>query len=194
MHSSMSPHPHIFIVTVLAALLLVSSGAAAAGSASNDARKTARELKKQGWKTLSGKDDIETQLLALYAKQVEDGGGLPRYMVETREAQGRDYASARKQAISFARAGIAGGIESEVTSICEMMIGNRVLAGQEAESVSSLMMSARTSVQQNIGSTVVLMEIYKDMPDGGVEVRISLSYDTSALRGDIAGALGGSSS
>lgn len=186
----MSSHPHIFIVAVLAALLFVPSGVAAAGNAGNDARKTARELKKQGWKTLAGKDDLETQILTLYARQLETDGGFPRYVVETRTATGRDYPSARKQALSFARADIAAGMESEVASLCELMTGNRMLSGQESEAVSTLAATARITVQQNIGSTAVLVEIYRDLPDGNVEVRISLSYDTAAIRKDIAGAVG----
>lgn len=171
-----------FLPLLLAAFFWMAADDVWAEKSCKDAHKAVRELKKQGWRTLSGKDeDLETQIVKLFMYQ-SGSDTCPRYIVETRTSKGKDYSSARKQALSSAKAGIASGIESNIVSICEQIVGNRVLEDGKQESVNSLIAFARKNVQQNISSMPVLVEIYRNIPDGGVEVRLSVCFDTDTIR------------
>lgn len=175
---------YFFLPLLFAAFFWMPADGVCAENTSKDAHKAVRELKKQGWSTLSGKDDeLETQIANLFTYMSDTCQS--RYIVETRTVKGRDYPSARKQALASAKAGIASGIESNIVSICEQVVVNRNEKNRNPESVNSLVASARNIALQNIGTTPVLVEIYRNLPDGGVEVRLSVCFDTDTVRKEI---------
>ena len=179
-----------FLQLLLAAFFWMPVGEAWAGNTCKDAHRAVRELKKQGWRTLSGKDDdLETQIVNLFICQSDSDTSCPRYIVETRAAEGKDYSSARKQALSSAKSGIASSIESNIVSICKQITGNRVHEDGKLESVNSMIAFARKNARQSISSTPVLVEIYRNLPNGNVEVRLSICFDTDTVRKNVSNAV-----
>lgn len=148
------------------------------------AKKQAKEMKKDGWKSAPGRPTLEKQLNDLFLAQYTMEGDFPKYIVGTGTATGGNYAAARKQALELARVDIAAQIESEVAELVENNVSNKMLNDGEVESITTTMASGKTLIKQKLGKTLVIYEVFREKGTKQ-EVQIFLSYDGSAAKSDI---------
>ena len=169
----------------LSVLLLFTGVPLSAGNVSKAVRGAVKELKLQGWKTLSGQETMEVQMERFMDSSAESDGDLPRYLVSTKCGSGSDYAAARKLALSLARSDIAQQIGSEITSLCSMMYGERQLSEEETEMVDAVRTSSIFKVRNNIGATEVAVELFRESGDGKVESCVYLLYDNNLIKKEL---------
>jgi len=110
---------------------------------------------------------------------MEDDKGYPKYIVETGNSVAETQTAAKLQAVETAKMNIAGNISTQVAAIIENNIANQQLNTEDAASVTQIVAAAKNLIVQELGRTVVLVEIYKKIGKN-IEANIRMSYDLEA--------------
>jgi len=144
------------------------------------ARKDAKTYEKDGYYVALGALPLEKQLENAWMKQyMEDDKGYPKYIVETGNSVAETQTAAKLQAVETAKMNIAGNISTQVAAIIENNIANQQLNTEDAASVTQIVAAAKNLIVQELGRTVVLVEIYKKIGKN-IEANVRMSYDLEA--------------
>lgn len=145
------------------------------------ARKEAKELKKQGFKTPVGKLPLEKQLETAWEKQAElDTDGNPYWYVSSARVIGGNQASAALQAINIAKVDLAGQIQTRVSQLIEAKQANDDMGQEEAASLSSVVAASKSLISGTLGRVIPLVEVYRTLENKNVEVMVTVGYSTHA--------------
>ena len=129
------------------------------------ARKEAKALKKEGFRTPVGKLPLDKQLEAAWEKQAElDMEGNPYWYVASARIIGGNQSAAALQATNAAKIDIAGQIQTKVTQLIEEKTANDDMGQEEAKSI----------ISGTLGRTVPLVEVYRTLPNKNVEVMVTI--------------------
>lgn len=143
-----------------------------------DAKKEAKKLKKEGWGVPAGNLPLESQLFQAYKLQAEvDSDRQPKYNFGQAISGGSFYDAAKMQAVELARADLAGNILTDLTTIVSTKLENHQISSDKANSASEIIKEGEAVVSQKLDSPIPLIEIYRTLKDGTVEVQIRLAYD-----------------
>lgn len=141
------------------------------------ARKDAKAYEKDGYYVAPGALPMEKQLENAWMKQLmEDDKGYPKYIVETGNSVAESQTAAKLQATETAKLNIAGNLSTQVAAIIENNIANEQLNTEEAVSVTKTVAAAKNLIAQELGRTLMLVEIYKKVGKG-VEANLRVAYD-----------------
>lgn len=145
------------------------------------ARKEAKELVKEGFKTPVGKLPLEKQLEAAWEKQAElDMNGNPYWYTASSRVIGGNQSSAALQATNEAKVNLAGQIQTKVSQLIESKVANDDMGQEEAASLSSVVASSKSVISATLGRTIPLVEVYRTLPNKNVEVMVTLGYSMQA--------------
>lgn len=144
--------------------------------ASKEARKAAKEMKKQGWITTPGALPLEKQLDRSYQMQYDD-----EYISGDGQSVGEVYDAAKMQATEVARLNLASKISTECTGLIDNLTANKQLPKDEAASISTLMAESKTIFSQKLGKVKVVVESYRVLPNKNKEVMIRMFAKTSDI-------------
>ena len=123
------------------------------------AKKEAKQLKKEGWKVPVGGLPMEQQLLKAYKLQAEtDADEQPKYIFGQAMSGGTFYDAAKIQAT-------------------ELKLENRQTGPGEATSASEIVQKGKALVSQKLKMPITLIELFRDRKEGGMEVQVRLAYD-----------------
>lgn len=112
--------------------------------ATKAARKEAKKLSKEGWKTAPGALPIEKQLDKSYMMQYQyDSEGFPQYIMAEAMSIGGNYDAAKMQALELAKQNLAGQIQTEITALVENTVANEQLSSEQAESITKSVMASK---------------------------------------------------
>lgn len=143
------------------------------------ARKEAKKLSKEGFKTPVGKLPVDKQLEHSWQVQyMRDADGYPLYYVASARAIGGNHSSASMQATTQAKLDIAGQIQTKVAQLIEARIGNNELGKEEAASLNNVVSASKSVISNTLGRVLPLIEVYKTLPNKNVEVMVTLGYNT----------------
>jgi len=150
---------------------------------SKEARKEARKLEKEGWRTFPGDLPMEKQLYRSYEMEVEyitkeDGSIVPRYLIGRGMTNGSNYSVAQNAAIELAKQYVAGLAEIDITILTETTIAN-----VEAETVSSfveVVSQSKSIVSKKIGEVMPVVTLRKETKDG-VDVLVNVVCDRNTI-------------
>lgn len=146
--------------------------------ATKAARKEAKKLRKDGWKTAPGALPVEKQLDKAYLMQMEyDETMYPKYIMAEAMSIGENYDAAKMQALELAKQNLAGQIQSEITALVENTVANRQLAAEEAASVTQSILAGKTLISQSIGRTIPVVELYRTLSNKNKEVLVRIAYN-----------------
>lgn len=147
--------------------------------ASKAARKEAKKLSKEGWKTAPGALPLEKQLDRSYLMQMEyDENMMPKYLMGEAMSIGSNYDGAKMQALELAKQNLAGQIQTEVTALIESTVANEQLAQEEAESVTKTILASKNLISQSIGRTISVVELYRTLKNKNNEVLVRIAYNS----------------
>lgn len=144
---------------------------------SKDARKEAKELKKQGWQTTPGALPLERQLDRSYQYQSDD-----EWISGNGQSIGEVYDAAKMQATEVARLDLAGKISTECTGLIDNLTANKQLPNDDATSISTLMSESKTIFSQKLGQVKVVVEAYRVLPNKKKEVMIRMFAKTTDIQ------------
>ena len=150
--------------------------------ASKDARNEAKRLKKEGWTVLPGGLPLEKQVDRLYMFLEDfDEDMNPLYIDGTGRAQGENFAAAQVQATELARMELAGKIGSEATGIVDNMVANKMLADDQAASITTTLVENKTIFSQKLGRVQTPLIVTRVLKNNMKEVTVRMVTKKSAV-------------
>lgn len=145
------------------------------------ARKEAKQLEKEGFKTLPGKLPIDKQVENSWQKQVEiDVDGNPYWYVASSRAIGGNQQAAALQATSTAKIDLAGQIQTKVTQLIETKAANNDMGQEEAVSLTEVVGASKSIISTTLNRTIPLVEVYRTLSNNNVEMMVTLGYSMDA--------------
>lgn len=145
--------------------------------ASKAARKEAKRLSKEGWKTAPGALPLEKQLDKSYEMQYQyDADGFPQYIMAEAMSTGGNYDAAKIQALELAKQNLAGQIQTELTALIENTVANEQMDQSQAASITRSVLAAKNLISQSIGRVITVVETYRVVNGNNREVLIRIAY------------------
>ena len=148
--------------------------------ASKNARKQAKEFKKQGWVTLPDGLPIEKQFDRSWNMQVElDENLMPKYYMGVAMSIGENYDAARMQAIELAKMEIAKQVGQEMTALIKTANINGQLPAAQAASLTQTIEESMSLISQSIGRTQTIVDLYRENTNKNKEVYVRVFYSSA---------------
>lgn len=146
-------------------------------------KKDVKRYEKEGWKVKPGSPSIAMQLTKSYQMAWEKTAeGTDQWIMGEGSSVGTIYDAARTQAITVAQGEIGRKLRTDLTAQVEQDLANEQVGGGEAESIAqTIVNSMGKSVDQSIGRPSSLIEMYRDLPNGNVEVLMRLAISSAKL-------------
>ncbi len=143
--------------------------------ASKDARKEAKRLQKEGWQAFPGGLPMDKQVdrVYMYLESFDDDLN-PQYVDGSGTATGESYAAAQAQATELARIELASKIGSEATGIIDNMLGNKMLANDQAASVTTYLSENKTIFSQKLGRVQTPLQLRRELKNKNKEVTVRM--------------------
>ena len=151
--------------------------------ASNAARKEAKKLTKEGWKTAPGALPLEKQLDRSYLMQMEyTADGFPQYIMAEGMSTAGNYDAGKMQALELAKQNLAGQIQTEITALIENTVANDQGEQGEAVSLTRSVMASKNLISQSIGRVVPVVETYRQVNGNNREVLVRIAYSMNEAK------------
>lgn len=151
--------------------------------ATKTARKEAKRMRKEGWKTTPGALPIEKQLDKAYMIQMEYTADLfPKYITGEAMSVGENYDAAKMQALELAKQNLAGQIQTEMTALLENTVANKQLSAEQAASITETVMASKNMISQSLGRVLPLVEVYRVLGNKNKEVLVRIAYSADAAK------------
>lgn len=145
------------------------------------AKKDAKQLAKEGWKVAPGNPSMELQLIDSYKMQYQrDEFGYDKFIQGEAMTVGQMYDAALFQAQNLSKMDLAGKMETRVIQIIDNKLANKEITRDEATSLATSVSAGKNLVAQKLGQVITPVKLYRDLPNGNIEVRV-ISYYSQAL-------------
>lgn len=145
------------------------------------ARKEAKKLEKEGFRTPVGKIPLAKQIETAWEKQAElDMEGNPYWYIASQRVIGGNQTSAAMQATNAAKIDLAGQIQTRVSQLIEAKVANDDMGQEEAASLSSVVAASKSVISATLGRTIPLVEVYRTLENKNVEVMVTIGYSAQA--------------
>ena len=146
-------------------------------------KKEVKKLEKEGWKVKPGSPSLAMQITrSSQAAWEQNSEGMDKWISGEGSSIGTVYDAARSQAMTVAQGEIARRLNTDITSEIEQVLANEQFAQKEAESIAqTIVASMGRTVDQSISRPRTLMECYRDLPNGNVEVLMRLAISSDKL-------------
>ena len=158
------------------------------------AKKDAKQLTKEGWKVAPGNPSMELQLIDSYKMQYQrDEFGYDKFIQGEAMTVGQMYDAALFQAQNLSKMDLAGKMETRVIQIIDNKLANKEITRDEATSLATSVSAGKNLVAQKLGQVITPVKLYRDLPNGNIEVRVIVYYSQAlamraakeALRGEL---------
>lgn len=147
--------------------------------ASKTARKEAKKLTKEGWKTTPGEIPLDKQLDKSYTLQYEFGTNMyPKYIMGEAMSIGENYDAASLQATELAKQNIAAQIQTDITALIENTVSNKQLSAEQAASITETVSASKHLIVQNLGRIIPVVKTYRVLENKNKEVLVRVAYST----------------
>lgn len=142
-----------------------------------NAKKEAKALKKEGWKVAPGNPSMEMQLTESYKYQMQkDENGYDKFIQGEAMTVGQVYDAALFQADNLSKLNLAGKVETSVIQIIDNKLANKEITKEEATSLATSISASKNLISQRLGQVITPVKLYRDLPNGNVEVRVVVFY------------------
>lgn len=144
-----------------------------------DIKKAVKQMKKEGWKVNMGALSLEKQMEKSQQMQweLDMNSGLPKYIMGEGKVISSNYSAGKNQAMAQAKTELAGNIQTEVAALIEDKTGNNEIGQGEAVAFSESVQAAKQMIAQSIGRTIPVVECYRELKNGNVEVQVRVFYN-----------------
>jgi hypothetical protein len=142
-----------------------------------NAKKEAKALKKEGWKVAPGNPSMEMQLAESFKYQMQkDENGYDKFIQGEAMTVGQVYDAALFQADNLSKLNLAGKVETSVIQIIDNKLANKEITKEEATSLATSISASKNLISQRLGQVITPVKLYRDRPNGNVEVRVVVFY------------------
>lgn len=140
-------------------------------------KKEVKKLKKEGWLVAPGNLAMDMQLKESYTKALErDENGYDKFISGEAMTAGENYDAALFQASNLAKLDLAAKIQTEVTELIDTKLANKQLNQKQAASLAESVAASKNLVSQKLGRVIAPVKMYRNLPNGNVEVRTVVYY------------------
>ena len=130
-----------------------------------DAKRQAKALVKEGWKTAPGLPSIELQQLrASQINNTFDDNFSQKYVYGSGQAVGPNYDAAKYQATELAKIDIAGKISSMIAGLAETNIANSQLEPGQAAALVKTVGAYKSIVATKLTNIISIIDMYRVDP------------------------------
>lgn len=159
-----------------------------------NAKKETKNLTKEGWKVAPGNPTLEMQLIESYKIQMQkDDYGYDKFIQGEAMTVGQMYDAALFQAQNLSKMDLAGKMETRVIQIIDTKLANKEISQQDATSLATSISAGKNLVAQKLGQVINPVKVYRNLPNGNVEVRVIVYYSQAlamraakeAMRGEL---------
>lgn len=169
------------MVLMAAVVMIATPASAQSRQQSKDAKKEAKRLEKEGFKTMS--IPIMRQLEDFYTRMAErNDDGTPKYLMATERATGNSYSAAQMEAVNVAKVRLAGQVQTTVMSQAKIDLANASLSAEEAASITKALEKSTLMVAQKLSRVIIAEEYYRVLDNKNYEVVVVMLYDCKAVR------------
>lgn len=150
-----------------------------------DAKKEAKQYKKDGWKVSPGALPMEKQLDRAYLMQNEfDADGYLKYIVGEGRSLGGNYDAAKVQALEMAKLDVIRQAESEISTLIKNTVENDAGNFENVNSSTFTELASRNYIEQHLGRVIPIVELNRTV-NGNYEVLVKIAYSMELLEKDI---------
>lgn len=147
-----------------------------------DAKKQAKELKKQGWVVPAGERSIEQQITEsqfLTAELMTDENGAPakRFIQHTGVSTAGTYNAAYAAGRSNAQVEIANMLETEIAAAMQGKLDNAQQNAVNATTVEKFNQRIKAIVHESLSNSIPVLAIYRVLPNNNFEVQVRIAFD-----------------
>lgn len=151
-----------------------------------DAKKQAKELKKEGWLVPAGELSIEQQLTKsqLMGEELmadENGAPTKRFIMQTAIQTAGSYNSGYAAARTAAMTELAGLLKTEIVSAFQQKLDNAQNSSINATTVDKFNQRTKGIVDQALTNSITSLKIYRRLPNNNFEVQVRLAFDKKEL-------------
>lgn len=151
-----------------------------------DAKKQAKELKKEGWVVPAGELSIEQQLTnsQLYSAELmadENGAPTKRFIMQTAIQTAGSYNSGYAAARTAAMTELAGLLKTEIVSAFQQKLDNAQNSSINATTVDKFNQRTKGIIDQALTNSISCVKIYRRLPNNNFEVQVQLAFDKKEL-------------
>ena len=151
--------------------------------ASKDAKKEAKRLQKEGWTVSPGGLPLEKQVDRLYMFLEDyDDDMEPVYVDGEGRSIAENFAAAQIQATELARMNIASKISSEATGIVDNMVANKMLADDQAASITTTLVENKSIFSQKLGRMQTPLTVTRELKNRNKEVMVRMVTKVSSIK------------
>lgn len=129
-------------------------------------------LVKAGWKPSVNMPPIERQLNNAYLRENRMSDGEPQFIMGSSRRRGLNYQTAHSEAMAAAKKEVVNKMESNVSSEFKNIT---ISKGTNTSQHNS--MNTRVSSMQRLRKIEPVIDIFRELKDGEVEVEIRIAYD-----------------
>ena len=155
-----------------------------------DAKKQAKQLKKQGWLVPAGEKSIEKQLTEsqlLGEELMVDEAGSPtkRYILHTSNQVAGTYNAGYAAARNAATIELAANIKTQVAAAMQAKLDNNQTSAINAVTVDKFNERAKSIVDQSLTNMRTVVALYRVLPNNNYEIQVRLVYDKKELAANL---------
>ena len=141
------------------------------------AKKDAKVLRKEGWKTVPGDPSMTAQLEESYRLQNQkDKEGYGKYLDGRAMTTAGSFDAAILQAENLAKLQIAGKMETRMAAIINTKVANEQLGEKDAATLVKTVATSKNLIAQRLGQVITPVKIYRELPNGNTEVTFVTYY------------------
>jgi hypothetical protein len=147
-----------------------------------EAKKEAKNLKKQGWGIVAGERSIEqqiteSQLLSAELMNDENGATTRRFIQHTGVSTAGTYNAAYAAGRSNAQVEIATMIETEMAAAMQGKLDNAQQNAISAITVEKYNQRIKSIVHESLSNSIPIVAIYRVLKNNNYEVQVRIAYD-----------------
>lgn len=160
--------------------------------ADKDSRKTAKQLKKEGWKVQPGKMPIEKQVQAAkYAELDVNEKGEKRFFIGTHQATGGNYSAAKQIADNRARLELAQNISTDIKQKIQEQLANTDYGDGDLVVIDEFVSANTSLISAQLSGVTPVLEIYREGKNNQYEVQVVVKIDADKALKDAKRGLSG---
>ena len=147
-----------------------------------DIKKEVKQLKKERWHVVPGSPSMEIQLEEAYLYELAKDNNMDKlYYIGVGQSTGKFFDTAHLNAKEVARLVLAGQGGSVTTGKGNIMMSNKQLSQQEAESIKDVVQKNTTKYASMLGKVDDLFVVTRELKNGNVEVLVRMVASAKSI-------------
>ena len=151
-----------------------------------DAKKQAKELKKEGWTVPAGEKSIEQQITQsqFYSAELmtdENGGATKRFIMQTAVQTAGSYNAGYAAARANAQTELAAMLKTEIVAAMQTKLDNAQSSDINAVTVDKFNERARSIVDATLTNSIPTLVVYRRIQNHNFEVQVRIAFDKKEL-------------